>query len=103
MAEDVFFEYPGENRFHEGIILNEFKGEFSFVAGKIWNDKAEMKWIYPQDKDRKPLDKTLPWKIKLGDGKDNAIEMLRLFIKALQGTEEMIEETIEAEEDEIPF
>ena len=41
--------------------------------------------------------------VKLGDGKDNAIEMLRLFIKALQGSEEMIEETIEAEEDEIPF
>jgi len=98
MAEDVFFEYPA-NQYHEGIALNLFKGEYSLVNARDKNGEIFMEWCYPQ-RDRKPIDKSLPWKVKLGDGKDNAIEMLRGFIKALQGTEEVEQK---AEEDEIPF
>jgi len=101
MAEDVFFEYTGENRFHEGVTLNSFKGEYSLAQAQAGNDgKIYKKWGYPQKHgEMAPIEKSLPWQIKLG-AKDNAIEMLRGFIKALQGTEESEQK---AEEDEIPF
>ena len=47
-----------------------------------------MEWIFPQKRDgsKKPIDKSLPWKIKLGS-RDEAIKVLRFFLDQLEGKE----------------
>jgi len=87
MAENVFFEYP-DNQYHEGISLNLFKSEYSLAKARDKDGKVYLEWGYPQKRgEMVPIEKGVPWQVKLGD-KDVAIEMLRLFIKALQGSQE---------------
>lgn len=45
-----------------------------------------MEWVFPQKRDRskEPIDKSLPWKIKLGP-KAEAIKALKFFIDKLEG------------------
>jgi hypothetical protein len=86
MEKEIFYEYPGEKTFGDGILLNEFRGEFSLVAAKSKDGKTLMEWVYPQKRDgsRAPQEKSLPWKIKLGT-KDEAIQALRFFLAQLEG------------------
>ena len=48
--------------------------------------KIFTEWVFPQKKDgsKKPIDKSLPWKIKLGP-KEEAIKALKFFIEKLEG------------------
>jgi hypothetical protein len=45
-----------------------------------------MEWVFPQKRDgsKEPIDKSLPWKIKLGP-KAEAIKALKFFIEKLEG------------------
>lgn len=86
MDKDIFYEYPGDNSFGDGILLNEFRGEFSLVAARHKDGKPLMEWVYPQKRDgsRAPQEKSLPWKIRLGT-RDEAIKALRFFLAKLEG------------------
>lgn len=85
MGEDIFYEYES-SQYGDGILLNEYRNEFSLVAAKRKDGETYMEWVFPQKKDgsKTPIDKSLPWKIKLGP-KQEAIKVLRFFLDRLEG------------------
>ena len=85
MAQDIFYEYE-DSQFGDGVVLNEYRNEFSLVAAKQKDGKTFMEWMFPQKKDgsKQPIDKSLPWKIKLGS-REEAIRLLRFFLEKLEG------------------
>ena len=87
MADDTFYAAEG-NQYGEGIMLNDYNGSFSLVSARKKEDKIYMEWVYPQKRDgsRQPMEKSLPWKITLGD-KEAAIAALRFFLKELGATD----------------
>lgn len=84
MSYEIFYERD-DSDYGEGIILEKYEGKFSLVAGNK-SQKAEgtvyMKWGYPQGKDRKPIDKAIPWKVELGNSRE-AIKALQYFTQQL--------------------
>ena len=87
MADDTFYAAEG-SQYGEGIMLNEYNGSFSLVSARKKEEKIYMEWCYPQKRDgsRQPMEKSLPWKITLGD-KEAAIQALRFFLKELGATD----------------
>ncbi len=85
MANEIFFEYES-SQYGDGILLNEYRREFSLVAAKRKEDEIIMEWVFPQKRDgsKEPIDKSLPWKIKLGP-KAEAIKVLKFFLEKLEG------------------
>ncbi|MBW1783427.1 MAG: hypothetical protein JRL30_22125 [Deltaproteobacteria bacterium] len=85
MDNDCFYEYQ-PNAYGDGILLDEYRNEFSLVAAKRKDGKTYMEWVFPQKRDgsKEPIDKSLPWKIKLGS-RDEAIKVLRFFLAKLEG------------------
>ena len=82
------------DKYKSGIQLDEYNDRFSLVqAYKSKEDgKIIQKWCFPQVKDKKPSDKSLPWKIDLGT-RDEAIEILKEMLgflgAALPGPERL--------------
>ena len=85
MDNEIFYEYES-SQYGDGIVLNKYRNEFSLVAAKRKNDEIFMEWVFPQKRDgsREPIEKSLPWKIKLGP-KAEAIKMLKFFLEKLEG------------------
>jgi len=86
MEKEIFYEYQGSS-YGDGILLDEYRNEFSLVVAKRKDGKTYKEWVFPQKRDgsKQPLDKSLPWKIKLGS-KDEALRVLRFFLAELEGT-----------------
>jgi hypothetical protein len=84
MDNEIFYEYES-NQYGDGIVLNEYSNEFSLVAAKRKEGKTFLEWMFPQKKDgsKEPIDKSLPWKIKLGR-RDEAIKVLKFFLEKLE-------------------
>jgi hypothetical protein len=85
MDDEIFYEYES-SQYGDGVLLNEYRREFSLVAAKRKDGKVSMEWVFPQKRDgsKEPIDKSLPWKIKLGP-KAEAIKALKFFIEKLEG------------------
>ncbi len=110
MANEVFFQYES-SQYGDGILLNEYRKEFSLVAARRKEDEIFMEWVFPQKRDgsKEPIDKSLPWKIKLGP-KAEAIKVLKFFLEKLEGdtssSDHVSESTLEkgnSFDDDIPF
>jgi len=84
MSEERTFYANEGSKYGEGLVLDEYKGSFSLVAARKKNDEVYLEWCYPQVRDgsRKPIEKSLPWKVTLGD-REKAIEALRFFLVQL--------------------
>jgi hypothetical protein len=84
MDNEIFYEYES-SQYGDGIVLNEYRNEFSFVVAKRKDGKTYMEWMFPQKKDgsKEPIEKSLPWKIKLGR-RDEAIKVLKFFLEKLE-------------------
>ena len=103
---DVYFDIGG--KYGEVIILNEYNGELSLVSGRREKDgdRVFMEWCFPQDKDRKPRDKSVPWKIKIGD-QQTAMEFIgwlagEFGLRLEQGGGQSVP-TPEPDDSQIPF
>jgi len=85
MEKEIFYKYES-SQYGDGILLNEYRKEFSLVAAKSKDDEIFMEWVFPQKRDgsKEPIDKSLPWKIKLGP-KAEAIKVLKFFLEKLEG------------------
>ena len=82
MIESSYVET--NNQYHSGAALDDYGNKISIVAANIGNDdKLYLKWVYPQNKERKPSDKTLPVKVDLGDV-GTAISILEGWILELR-------------------
>jgi hypothetical protein len=86
---DSFKQYPGENKYEEGLMLDEYQGVYSLVSAQQGKDgKIYKKWGYYQTgrgEDRRASDKSVPWKIKLGDNLQEAQAMLAYLYHQLKG------------------
>ena len=93
MDDDIFYEYKS-SQYGDGVLLNEYRNEFSLVAAKRKEGKVLMEWVFPQKRDgsKQPIDKSLPWKIKLGP-KAEAIKTLKFFIDKLEGDTSPVDDT----------
>lgn len=83
-----------ESKYNEAIIIEEYNGQWSLVLGRLGKDGEEYKkWCYPE-RDKKPLEKSVPWKIPIGGSKEEARETLKELWQALGG---------ETDDEQIPF
>lgn len=88
-----FIKYEN-TEYGEGIMLEEYNGTLSLVAAQEGKDgKVYMRWCYPQ-KDKKPIAKSIPWKIKLGN-RDEALNIIGQLLDILN--------TEKVDDGEIPF
>ena len=75
---EVTIPIPHSN-YNECIIIEKYGDQYSLVSG-VLSQKADgtvfKKWGFPQDKDKKPREKAIPWKITLGNRND-AIEIIK--------------------------
>ena len=76
-----------KSEYNEGVLLNEYKGSYSLVVAKKKGEEVYMEWCFPQKRDgsKEPMDKSLPWKVKIGDSKEEAIAMLKQLMNSLTG------------------
>jgi hypothetical protein len=68
MSNEIFYEYDSST-YGDGILLNEYRNEFSLVAAKSKDGEIYMEWVFPQ---------------KRGP-KTEAIKVLKFFLEKLEG------------------
>jgi len=93
---DDFKEYPN-TEYGDGVKVDEYKGALSLVSARRGKDgEVFMDWVFPQKRDgsKEPIDKCLPWKVKLGDTPQKALEMLTFAAKIVKS---------HIKEEEVPF
>jgi len=58
-----------DKEYKSGLCLDDFNDQISICSARRGkeDDKVYLDWIFPQGQDRKPISKSLPWKISLGD------------------------------------
>ena len=81
-----FIRLAGENKYNNGVSVEEYKGTYSLAAAYETRDgNVALRWAYP-DKDRKPAEKAQPVKIVIGS-RDDAVELLRAVAAVIRGGE----------------
>jgi hypothetical protein len=69
--------------YRSGVCLNEYNGKISICSAHEDEDgTVYLDWIFPQKRDRTASDKSLPWKVELGDY-NKAPKVLKRFTKFL--------------------
>jgi len=84
MSFEIFWKKPNSEH-GEGIMLEKYNDKISLVACNIsrkMNGTIYKKWGFPQDRDRKPQEVAIPWKIEFGSSRD-AISALEYFLNQL--------------------
>lgn len=82
MPFEIFRKYD-DNRYGKGVLLNEWNGGYFFIAANERNGVVYKRWGYPSTKKKEPGDQVLPWQVKLGDTKQEAIAMLKWALEQL--------------------
>jgi len=81
---EIFMPLP-DSKWNEGVMLQKYGDTYSVISANTGQDgKNYMRWCFPQGKDREPIDKSIPWKIGLGN-RLAAIGILRQMLEALEG------------------
>jgi hypothetical protein len=83
---EISFKLEG-NEYGDCVILQKYGDNYSIISGytnKETNTPG-MRWGFPQDKDRKPREKSIPWKINLGNLK-SARSIFEQALEALPGS-----------------
>ena len=79
------FKRNENDNYGGGILLDEYNGTYSLVNAKqTETGEVYKEWCFPAYK-KKPKEKSLPWKLTIGDSPEEAIETLRYFIELLGG------------------
>ena len=99
MPREFFYAYPNDD-YNGGIVLEEYNGVLSLVAGGKGqgNGTVYKKWGFPQKKDKQPTERAIPWKIQLGNDRE-AVAALKYFLAQL--TNEQPQQPAQGED--IPF
>ena len=94
MENEKYFREMPDSEYHEGVMLDEYNGNWSLVSANKGKDgKVYLRWGFPQGLDRKPREKGVPWKVNLGT-QEQALKTLKYFGALLGG---------EPDSGEIPF
>jgi hypothetical protein len=84
-----FIKYS-DSQYGEGIQVEEYNGVVSLVNAREGQDgKVYAQWCYPQGRGKGagPIEKALPWKIKLGT-KEEAVGILNNLLGILGADED---------------
>ena len=93
---EVFFKLESSD-WNDGILLNKYGDQYSLLAAQEGKEgNAWKRWVFPQNKDREPLDKAIPMGVKLGR-KDEAIELIEKIYAELTGKDP------EPDSEDVPF
>jgi len=92
---EIFFKDP-ESKWNEGVLLDEYNGEFRLISSQENEGKIYKKWCYPVGKDKKPIDKMFPIGVRMGS-KTQAMATLKYFLEQLTNSAEP------PDDDEAPF
>ena len=86
MSFEIFYPYP-DDKYGRGIMVECWKEEYRLVSafGGQGQGTGTKRWGYPQNKNKKPAEKGIPWGISLG-GHTQAIKMLKQILNALETT-----------------
>jgi hypothetical protein len=105
IRKDTFVETS--EQYGNGICLDDYNNQISLCNANPGEDQIYLDWVFPQGKDRKPIEKSLPWKVSLGSSA-KAVNLLRFFadkLEELYGNDPKKEtpvKTLEKKED-VPF
>lgn len=76
------------NQYLQGAVLDEYNNKYSICSANEGKDgKIYLQWAFPQDRDKQPRPKAIPWKVSLGD-RSQAIKTLEYFLKVLKGSKQ---------------
>lgn len=97
MENSKYFKDFQNSEYGEGLLLDERNGVYSLISANKKKDQVYMQWVYPQKRDgsKQPMAKSLPWKIKLGDSKDEAFQTLRYFAGLLMENKQVPSATVQ--------
>jgi hypothetical protein len=98
MALEIFRPLEGDD-YGKGLILQEYEGSYFLISASLSNQGGTVykRWGFPSGKDKKPISQVLPWQVKIGETKAEAVEMLSYFLEQLTGN------TTSPESDSIPW
>lgn len=96
-----------DDKYRRGFGIDEYDGIVALCECNYGSDdKIYAKWGFPQNKNRQPIAKAIPWKITLGYRRQ-AIDRLQQLIDYLEGSmgEDGQEsgEAYDSPNDDIPF
>lgn len=106
---EIFIALP-DSQWNEGVLLSKYQETYSLISAAA-SKKAEgtvyKKWCYPQKKDGKASEKTVPIKITLGN-RQSAITVLERVLAELKGLmgapkDSATKPPSDDDRDEIPF
>ena len=102
MAFEIFRPLENDD-YGKGLLLQEYQGSYFLISASRGKDGAVYKrWGFPSGKDKLPIDQVLPWQVKIGEDRAEAIEMLTYFLSQL-GSSDTPGATMSPESDDIPF
>jgi hypothetical protein len=81
IKKDTFIET--NSQYGGGMCLDDYNDIISICNAHPGDDQIWLEWMFPQGKDRKPIEKGLPWKVTLGKPLD-AIHRLRSMASTLE-------------------
>lgn len=84
MAEfEVFFKNESSD-YGDGFVLNKYGDRYSLVSAREAKSGTVYKdWCFPQDKDKKPREKSVPMGVRLGTYTET-VEALNRVLQVLQ-------------------
>jgi hypothetical protein len=101
---EISFRLEG-NEYGDCVIVQKYGDNYSIISGYTNKETnvPGMRWGFMQDKDRKPRDKAIPWKINLGNLK-SARSILQQALEALPGAPAKRQDGLPLKDDtDIPF
>ena len=83
MPLEVFMPFPNDE-YNKGITLQEYAGSYWLISSRKTDDgRIIHDWCHPS-RNKQPIEKSIPLKIKLGDSRQEAFNALAHFGKILK-------------------
>ena len=85
MSEFELFIKVDGSQYGDGVLLDKYGDRYSLIAAqesKSAVGTVYKRWVFPQTKDKKPMDKAVPMGVRLGN-REQAIQILKQALAAL--------------------
>ena len=73
-----------ESKYGDGIMVEEYNGDWFLVSAyESKTGETVKRWCYPQ-RDKAPVEKAMPWKIKIGSSQEEAAKVMAQLYHAVK-------------------
>lgn len=98
---EIFIPLP-DSEWNDGVLFQKYNDDYSVVSAGMGQNtgKPYMRWCFPQTKERKASEKSIPIKIRLGK-RHHAIQILVKMLTSL-GVQVQYADPMQAQQEEIP-